>query len=88
MEHESDGDTDCKWCVRYSHQRYDTGTGELGNKRTSEDHPNYNIAEIGQNTEKSPGDMNKLAVTLASVKNHQLTLGRKTLIIIIRITSE
>ena len=33
------------------------GSGELGNNRTSEDHPNCSIVEIGQNTEKSPGDL-------------------------------
>ena len=26
-------------------------------KRTSRDHPNYIIMKIGQNTEKSPGDL-------------------------------
>ena len=36
MEHESDGDTNCHWCARYSHQRIGTGTGGLRNKRTSE----------------------------------------------------
>ena len=34
-------------------------TGELENKRTSRDHPKYNIVKIGQNTEKSPGDLGK-----------------------------
>ena len=29
MKHESDGDTNCKWCTRYSHQRIDT---RIGNK--------------------------------------------------------
>ena len=38
-------------------------TGELGNKRTSIDHPDYSIVEVGQNTEKSPGDLRRLAVT-------------------------
>ena len=33
------------------------GTRGLGNKRTRRDHPNYSILEIGQNTEKSPGDL-------------------------------
>ena len=28
------------------------GTRGLGNKRTSEDYPNYSIIKIGQNTEK------------------------------------
>ena len=35
--------------------------------------------ENGQNTEKSPGDLMRLAVTLTSVKDHQLTLMRKIL---------
>ena len=35
-----------------------TGIGGLGNKRTSGDHPKYSIVEIGQNTEKSPEDLN------------------------------
>ena len=39
------------------------GTGGLGHKRTSGDHPNYYIIEIGQNTEKSPEDLRRLAVT-------------------------
>ena len=45
-----------------------SGTGRLGNKRTSGDHPNYSIVEIGQNTEKRPGDLRKLAVTQPPVK--------------------
>ena len=35
----------------------------LGNKTTCWDHPNYGIVETGQNTEKSPGDLRRLAVT-------------------------
>ena len=35
--------------------------------------PNYCIIEIGQNTEKSPGDLRRLAVAQTSVKEHQLT---------------
>ena len=38
------------------------------------DHPNYSIIENGQNTEKSPGDLRRLAVTQISVKDHQLKL--------------
>ena len=40
----------------------------------SGDHPNYRIIENGQNTEKSPGDLRRLAVTQTPVKDHQLTL--------------
>ena len=33
-------------------------------------HPNYSSVAISQNTEKSPGDIKRLA----SVENHQLTM--------------
>ena len=46
------------------------GTGVLGSWRTSGDHPNYSIIENGQNTEKSPGDLRRLAVTHTPVKDH------------------
>ena len=32
--------------ARGSHHRIGTGTGELGNKRKSKDHPNYSIIKI------------------------------------------
>ena len=74
MEYESDGDTNSNWCARYSHQKIGTGTGGLGNKRMSGDHPNNSLVKIGQNTEKSPGDLRRLAVTQTPVESHQLTL--------------
>ena len=77
MEHANDGDTNLNWCARYNHQRIDKGTGRLGNKRTSGDHPK-NVIKIDQNTEKSPGDLRRLAVTQAPGKN-QLTLMLKKL---------
>ena len=39
--------------------------------------------EIGQNTEKSPEDLRRLSVTQTQVKNHQLMLVWKTIIMII-----
>ena len=39
----------------------------------------YSIIENGQNTETSPGDLTRLAVTQTPVKDHQLTLMWKTL---------
>ena len=45
-----------------------TGPGGFENERTSGDHPNYSIIEIGQNTEKSPGDLKRLAVTHSAVR--------------------
>ena len=47
---------------------------EIRNRRTSQDHPNYGIVEVAQNTEKSPGDLRRLDVTQTPVKDHQLTL--------------
>ena len=47
--------------------------------RTGRNYPNDNIAENGQNTEKNPGELRKLAVTQTPVKIHQLTLMWKTL---------
>ena len=44
-------------------------TGRLGNKSTCEDHPDYSIIVIGQNTEKSPGDLRRL-VTQTQNRNH------------------
>ena len=49
-------------------------TGGLGYTRTSGDQPNYRIIKISQNTEKSPGDLRRLAVAQTPVDEHQLTL--------------
>ena len=46
-EHESDGDRSCNWCSWYRNQRIYKRTEGHGNKRTSGDHPNYSIVEIG-----------------------------------------
>ena len=40
---------------------------------------NNNIIENGQNTEKSPGDLRRLAITQTPVKDHHLTQMWKTL---------
>ncbi len=45
----------------------------------SGDNPNYYIVLNGQNTEKSPGDLRRLAVTQTPVKDYQLTLVWKAL---------
>ena len=36
-------------------------TRRIGNKNTSGNHPNYSTVKIGQNTEKSPEDLRRLA---------------------------
>ena len=40
----------------------------------SRDNPNDSVTENSQNTEKSPRDLRKLAVTQTPVKNHHLIL--------------
>ena len=62
MELESDGGKNCDCRARYSHQKIGTGTGGPENKRTSGDHSNYSIVEIGQSTKKTPGYL-RFAVT-------------------------
>ena len=74
MEHEGDSDTN----LEQSPKEW-LGIGRLGNRRTSGDHPDHSIIKISQNTEKSPGDLRKLAFTQTPVENHQLMLVRKTL---------
>ena len=65
----ADSDTNCKWCTWNGPQRI----GTAGVWRKDRD-PDNSIAEIGQNTEKSPGDLRRLAVTqtpaVAGVKNN------------------
>ena len=63
MKQKSGGYTNCNGCSWYSYQRISTRTGELGDKRTNEDYPNYSITETGKNTEKSAGDLRRLAVS-------------------------
>ena len=48
-------------------------TGILENKRTSGNHQEDSIVEIGQNTKKSPGDLRRF-VTQTPVENRQLTM--------------
>ena len=50
------------------------GTEGFGIWRSSGDHPNHNIIKNGQNSEKSPGDLRRLAVTQTPLKDPQVTL--------------
>ena len=49
-------------------------TGRFIDRRTLGDHPDNSIIIIGQNTEKCPEDLRRLAVNRTPVTNHQLTL--------------
>ena len=79
MEHESDSDTHCNWRTRYSHKRIGWGTGGLGNKRMSRDHPKNSFINIGQNTKTYPGDLREFTVNQAQVRSHRLALLWRTL---------
>ena len=46
----------------------------VGNRRMNRDHTNNSIVEIDKNTEMSPGDLKRLAVTQTHVKDHRLML--------------
>ena len=74
-----DIDTNCDWQTRYSSQMIGAETEGLANRKTSGDHPNYNIVNISQNTKKSPGVLRRLAVTQTPEENHQLTPSGKIL---------
>ena len=73
VAHESENYTNREWYFWYSHGRIIKGTGEIGNRSTSGDYQNCNI-ENNQNSEKSPGDFRRLAVTQTPMKDHQLKL--------------
>ena len=53
----------------YNNLRIIKGTGGLVSWRPCGDHPNDSIADNGQNTGKSPGDLRRLAVTQTPVKD-------------------
>ena len=74
MEHKGDNYTNYDWCFWHGNQRIIKGPGGFGSWRPSGDHPNNSIIENGQNTEKSPGDLRRLAVTQSPVKDHQMSL--------------
>ena len=49
---------------------------EFGSVKTNLELQNYSMIKISQNTEKSPGDLRKHALSQTAVKNHQLMLNR------------
>ena len=71
METEVENFTNREWWFQYSNKKIIKG---FGGWRRSGDHPNYIIIDNSQITEKSPGDLRRLAVTKTTVKNHQLKL--------------
>ena len=61
MDHQSDDDTNYNCCTWNSSQCIKV-TGRVENWRTSREHPNYSITNIGKNTEMGSGDMLSLGL--------------------------
>ena len=49
-------------------------TGRVRNRRASRDHSNYSIGKSDENTEKSPGDLRRLAIIHTPVRGNHLKL--------------
>ena len=69
MEREGDGNTNCNWCTWNDPQRLgkEAGGAKIGGR--AEDHSNYSIDKVSQNTEKSPGDQRKLSISQTSERS-------------------
>ena len=78
IDHENDDVTNFYLSAWNEPQKFGKGIQRIVNQKTNQDHPDYNIVEIGQNSEKTPGNLRRLTVTPSSVKNHQQTLLWKT----------
>ena len=74
VKQESDDCTSCNLCSWYIHPKIGTKTWGFEHNGVGRDSPNHGIVEIGQNAEKSPGDLRRLSVTQTPLKNHKLTL--------------
>ena len=53
-------------CLERSQKAW-KGVGRILNQRSNRDHPNYSIVENGQNTEKNPRNLRRLAGTMTQV---------------------
>ena len=74
MEHEGDYDNSCNWCTWNNSQRIGKKARRLGNKSSSGDYQDYNTIKIDSNSEKSPWDLKRLAVTQTPMENPQQML--------------
>ena len=68
------GDTNCSWSIWNGLQKLVKKIGGTRDLRKNRDYPDSRIAKIDEDTEMSPGDLRKLAVAQAPVKDLQLML--------------
>ena len=73
VEHEGDCDSNCNWSACHSPQWVGKGNKLVGNQNKHWDHLNYSIFDNRTNTEYSPGDLRRTAVTCTPMKDNQLT---------------
>ena len=66
--HESVSDINCNWYPWDVLQSFEKWSGETGNSRKILDYFDYGIAKTGKNSEKTPGDNDRLAVTQTLLK--------------------
>ena len=78
VELENNCETNCNLFTWNVSQRLRKKTGRMRNWRMNGDHPYYSIVEVGQNTEKSPVDLRRLAIAQTQVKDHRLMLMWET----------
>ena len=78
MKHEGSGDTNFNWYTQNNRLRLVKRTGRFRNLKTSGDHPDNSIIKISHDTENSPGDSRRHAVTQTLKKDHHLALVGKT----------
>ena len=71
MEHDCEVGTNCNFYTWNNPQRLGKGTGRLRSHRTRENHSDYSIIKISLDTEKSPGDLSRLAIIQTPVKKKQ-----------------
>ena len=71
--------TDVKNSKGVNNNNYNNNNNNADDDRTSANHPKYSFIKIVQNTEKSPGDLRRLAVTQTPVKKLSASASGKTL---------
>ena len=70
VEHKSDGDTTLSWCTRNSSQILGKETGGAGYQ--NRDYFDHSIVKRDNNIQKSIGNLKRLAIAQAPVKNYQV----------------
>ena len=65
------------WSAWNGLQELGEDNGGIGKSWENRNHPNYSSIEISQNTEKSPGDLSRLAVSQTPGKKLSVNAGTK-----------